>query len=200
MLCGMVGTLPAQTFAFGLKGGYEAAMGYHDLWGESMNQLKSGFANGYQVGAWMRVGGKKVYLQPEVLLNVKKATQTFDIDNTTVSATYKTQAIEIPLLIGYKLIDLGLLAVRVNAGPKAIINAGSSSSFSDYSNVVSQNFKDAAWGLDAGFGVDILKVSLDFRYTQYLSDNSAVEFNNTQGLSMKSNRQSLFITLGWRLF
>lgn len=200
LLCASTMYMSAQTVALGLRGGYEAAMGYTDLWGESMNQIKSGFASGYQVGAWLRLGGKKIYLQPEVLLNVKKVSQTLDVGSTTLTATYKTQAIEIPLLVGYRFLSVGPLSLRLNAGPKAIINAGSSSSLKDYTNVVSQNFKTASWGLDGGIGIDILRVSLDLRYTQYLTNTSTIVFDNNQSLDMKSNKQSLYLTLGWRLF
>jgi hypothetical protein len=205
LLLGITGTMSAQTFAIGLKGGYEAAMSYNDLLNTNLvtstgDQIKSGFANGYQVGAWMRLGGKRVYLQPEVLLNVKKVSQTFNVGGLTYMATYKTQAIEIPLMVGYKVLCVGPLAVRLNAGPKAIIDAGSSSNLNQYSQVLSQDFKKTTWAAEGGIGVDILSVSLDLRYSQYLSNSYSVTFNNTPVVNMKSNKQSVYLTLGWRLF
>jgi hypothetical protein len=198
--------MSAQTVGFGLKGGYEAAMGYNDLVHanlvtSSVNQVKSGFASGYQVGGWFQVGGKKIFLQPELLLNVKKTSQTFNLGNTTMTATYKTQAIEIPLLIGYRVLCLGPLVLRANAGPKAVINAGSSSNLKDYTNVImSQDFRTSSWAFEGGLGLDFLSVSLDLRYSQYLNNTSTVTLQNNQTFDLKNNKQSVYLTLGWRLF
>ncbi|MBP1639674.1 MAG: hypothetical protein H6Q17_1257 [Bacteroidetes bacterium] len=197
--------LSAQTFNVGLKGGYEAAFSSKnilqtDLISSSVSQVKSGFASGYQVGGWMRLGGKKIFFQPELLLNVKKTTQTFNVGGTTQTGTYKTQAIEVPLLIGYRVLSVGPLAVRLNAGPKVVFDAGSSSTLSHYANVVSQDFKDASWAADGGIGVDLMSISLDLRYSQYFTNTYRVTFNNNQVVNTKGNKQSLYLTLGWRLF
>jgi hypothetical protein len=66
--------------------------------------------------------------------------------------------------------------------------------------VLSQDFKKATWAAEGGIGVDILSVSLDLRYSQYLSNSYSVTFNNTPVINMKSNKQSIYLTLGWRLF
>jgi len=197
--------LSAQTFNIGLKGGYEAAFSsknilHTDLLSSSVSQVKSGFSSGYQVGAWMRVGGKKVFFQPEVLLNVKKTSQTFNVGGTTLTGTYKTQAIEVPLLIGYKVLCVGPLGVRLNAGPKAVFDAGSSSTLNQYANVVSQDFKNASWAAEGGVGIDLLSISLDLRYSRYFTNTYGITFNNNQVVNTKGNKQSLYLTLGWRLF
>jgi len=200
-----VGILSAQKISVGVKGGYEAALSYNDLINKNLlttstDQLKSGFSSGYQAGAWLRLGGKKVYLQPEIALNVKSISQTMNIGNTTMKATYKTQAIEIPLLVGYRFLNLGLLSLHVNAGPKAIINAGSSSNWNQYANVVSHDFKTAGWGIDGGFGVDVLMFSLDLRYTQYLTNTSTITLQNNEVVNTNGSKQAIFLSLGWKLF
>lgn len=204
LLFGMAATMSAQFFAFGLKGGYEAAMNYNilintNLVASSVNQVKSGFASGYQVGAWMRLGSK-VYLQPEALLNVRNTSQTFNsVGGSTMTATYKKQAIEIPVLIGYKLICFDSFALRVNAGPKAIIDAGSSSNLGQYASVVSQDFKKASWAAEGGIGIDLFSITLDLRYSQNLTNTYSVTFQNNQVVNMKNNKQSIYLTLGLRM-
>lgn len=89
--------LIAQIFSVGVKAGYEAASSYNqfkdmNLANNVVDQLKSGFANGYQLGGWMRIGAKSLYLQPELLFNFKNSTQTIYIDGSTpLQSSFKSR-------------------------------------------------------------------------------------------------------------
>jgi opacity protein-like surface antigen len=77
--------------------------------------------------------------------------------------------LEVPLLLGYKLLDLKLINLRAFAGPKLRFNAGSSLDYKNLSagitqDQLSKDIKAAQLGLEAGIGVDILMFTLDARY------------------------------------
>jgi hypothetical protein len=202
LLFAIASSLSAQKITFGIKGGYEAALSYNDLLNtnlvtSSTNEVKTGFSSGYQAGIWLRFGGKAVYLQPEAVVNVKNINQTLNVDGFSCRATYKTQTLEIPLLVGYRFLNLGTVSFHINGGPKAIFNAGSSANLDQYAKNV--DFNTAAWALDGGLGVDIMSFSLDLRYTQYLTNSSTITLQNNQLVSTKNNKQGIFLSLAWKI-
>ena len=199
--------LAAQIFSVGIKAGYEAASGYNqfkdmNLANDVVSQLKSGFANGYQLGGWLRIGAKSIYLQPELLFNFKNSTQTVYIDNTPLQSSFKSRTVEVPLLFGYKLIDLKVLNLHITTGPRFIFNSGSflsqSSDWGTFSSSLTQQVKSGNWGWEVGAGLDILALSIDVQYCNYFSSSTKFILNN-QTFSTSNGGHGIFITLGWRL-
>ncbi|MCO6496718.1 MAG: PorT family protein [Chitinophagaceae bacterium] len=109
----LTGTLSAQNFAFGIKGG--ANMGKID--GQS---FKNEFKLGYQVGVFSTIGlGNKVALQPEVLfnqINVDTSHNFSDIYNDFSSNVKGIQLKEIliPLMLNINLTK----NLALQAGPQ----------------------------------------------------------------------------------
>jgi len=139
--------------------------------------------------------GKKSYT--ESVTNADNSVGgTFD-KNVTVST------VDVPLLLGYKVLDLKIANLRVFAGPKLRFNAGSTL---DYNNVAAGGFnidnlqkdvKAAQLGLEAGFGVDVLMLSLDFRY-QVINDMYQTKIQNVTIDNIPAN--TFVISLGWKIF
>ena len=127
--------------------------------------------------------------------------------NNSVTGTFdknvKVSTVDVPLLLGYKVLDLKLANVRVFAGPKLRFNSGSTL---DYSNVTGGGFnttdlqkdvKAAQLGLEAGFGVDVLMLSLDFRY-QVINDMYQTKIKDLTIDKIPAN--TFVISLGWKIF
>jgi hypothetical protein len=199
--------LVAQIFSIGIKAGYEAASGYNqfkdmNLANNVVSQLKSGFANGYQLGGWLRIGAKSIYLQPELLFNFKNSTQTVYIDNTPLQSSFKSRTVEVPLLLGYKLIDLKVLNLHITTGPRFIFNSGSfltqSNNWGTFSSSLTQQVKSGNWGWEVGAGLDILALSIDVQYCDYFAPSTSFTLNN-QIFHTSNDGHGIFITLGWRL-
>lgn len=197
----------AQLFSIGVNAGYEAASGYNqlkemNLASNVVNELKSGFANGFQLGGWMRIGAKSVYLQPEVLLNFKNSTQTVYIDNTALQSSFKSHTVEVPLLLGYKLIDLKVINLHVTTGPRFIFNSGSTltqlGNWGTFSSTLTQQVKSGNWGWQFGAGLDILALSINVDYCDYFAPSTSFTLNN-QVFHNSNDGHAIFITLGWRL-
>ena len=198
---------------FGIKAGYNSSLGMNNLGSVTngsynLNSVKSELANGFHAGVFARIGIKKVYFEPELLYAMGKKDYTVsfqDASNTTVSYDKHVTigTVDVPLLLGYKLIDLKIINLRVFAGPKLRFNAGSTL---DYSNVVGGGFnvndlqkdvKAAQLGLEGGFGVDVLMLALDFRYN-LINDMYQTKLNNLNIDNSPSN--TFVISLGWKIF
>jgi len=199
---------------FGIKAGYNSSLGANDLGSitngsYNLKSVNSEYKNGFQAGVFLRLGANKMYFQPELLYAMGKKDYNMTVTNSdnTVSGTFdksvKISTVDVPLLLGYKVLDLKLANVRVFAGPKLRFNAGSTL---DYSNITGGGFntadlqkdvKAAQLGLEAGFGVDVLMLSLDFRY-QVINDMYQTKLKDLTIDKIPAN--TFVISLGWKIF
>ena len=117
--------------------------------------------------------------------------------NVTVST------VDVPLLLGYKILDLKVANLRVFAGPKLRFNTGSTLEFNNVTgggfniNDLQKDVKAAQLGLEAGFGVDVLMLSLDFRY-QVINDMYQTKIADLTIDKIPAN--TFVISLGWKIF
>ena len=168
--------------SFGPKVGYQTAkLSYHK------EDIKSGFAEHFTIGAFARVEIGNFYVQPEVLWfksqNVFDLTSTVDHNfnigsleiptGANINFTMKEMNIQVPILVGYKfnIVD-GILAIRPQVGPtlnfvipqKTLVN--NSIGTSPDVEIENQAFdtKTIAFGLQGGLGFDVLGFTLDLNY------------------------------------
>lgn len=169
-------------FKLGIKGGVNVSKIYTDA-----GSLKSNFnesldtKTGYAFGVYARLG-KKLYLQPEVMFATKggKVDYIPSGGGNPVSVNIKTNNIDIPVLIGYKLFN----RLRVNAGPVASIKINEDGKFLDELRNVTSNpdeaFEKATFGYQAGVGIKLLGFDIDLRKDGSLSDISSKQFDGNQ--------------------
>lgn len=126
------------------------------------DDFTSKHAVGYFVGAMARFDFKRFYIQNEILYSEKSS--KIDKISGTGSKNAKWKSIEVPLVIGYKVVDLAGLNVRFFAGGV-------------YSYILDENFlslnqlKDSYRkfdksniGYQVGAGVEVWKFTVDFTY------------------------------------
>ncbi|RDC56963.1 PorT family protein [Pedobacter chinensis] len=166
-------TSQAQTFNLGVKAGINLAKINADFASEE-NRL------GYQIGAWARVGGASFYVQPEAYIGSKgnKFISFTNNNNTEVAAEGKVKftTLDIPVLLGTKF-GAKNLNFRVMAGPVVSFVLDENSTFSSaYQQATDfDNYKNQAFGVQAGAGVDVGSISVDLRYEAGLSNISKSE-------------------------
>lgn len=192
----------------GLKASYTSSLSINNINSETTGQyglstLNSDLKNNFQAGAFARLSFGKIYVQPELLYSfAKKGYQVAYIDGTTVNKSLKMNTIDVPLLLGIKLIDLKLMNIRAFAGPKLRFNAGSQldplvlSTGANGATLVSEA-KKAQAGLEAGVGVDLLMFTLDLRYN-LIGDLYQTKLNNVSLEKLPSS--NVIVSLGWKLF
>lgn len=172
---------------FGPKFGYTSSKLKTDLTG-----INEEIKNGFEVGAFVRVKVKKLYLQPEIYYAVKGGV----LDTINLSSEITLNTLDIPILIGYKVIGKDAFNFRIFAGPVAsfIVNKKIKVDGKEIADdIVDKSIKDAIWGVQLGAGIDILMFTLDVRYELGLNDIGG----NDTGVEMKSN--TFHVSLGWKI-
>ncbi|RKD90089.1 porin family protein [Mangrovibacterium diazotrophicum] len=160
VLLGVINTsFAGSPINLGLKAGYSSSMLTTDL-----DQFNDGSVSNFLVGAFLRVNLKKWYLQPEGYFTSKGGNL-----NDVTTESFDLNTVDVPLLLGYKLIDVAKVNVRLNAGPVFSFitkkDGDTSGSEFDYNNV-----KDNYVGIQYGAGVDFLFLTLDARMENSLGD------------------------------
>ena len=118
-------------------------------------------ATGYGIGAMARLDIKKTYLQAELFFSEKNS--KFEGDRGTIDA--KMKQIEIPVVIGHKILDLPLFSLRGFAGgvyTNTFDDKFSGAKVEDAINF--KNFDKNNIGYRLGVGVDVLKFTVDVSY------------------------------------
>lgn len=197
------GIANAQFITFGLKGGINTTTnvfknvrltsngntGYDII----NNEAKVGFI----AGAYGRVSLLGFFVQPELYYSQSSTEITLkEIGTSNVrTEVNKLNALNIPILFGTKFGPL-----RVNAGPVATIIL-SNTNIVDNISGLSQEMDKANWGLQAGVGLDFMKISLDARYETSISKLGSA-YNTASGskVNFGSRPQQFLFTIGIALF
>jgi hypothetical protein len=197
-------------FELGVKAGYTSSLSLSNLGSVadgsySLSSVQGEMWNNFQAGIFARAFiSKKVYIQPELLYAIGKKNYQVTLQNASTIkpdnfATIST--VDVPILVGYKLLDLKIASLRVFGGPKIRLDAGSQLSFENTTggtvdpNVLAAEVKKSQLGLEAGVGVDLFKFSLDARYN-LIGDMYKTKLNNISSDKLGS---TFVISLGWRL-
>jgi len=163
-------------FTLGIKGGINSSKITTDNYtGDyTFSNFKSDAKSGYNIGVFARLG-TKVYLQPEFLYCVRNSQSSNQAGGTTtVNQSVKLNTIQVPLLLGFKLIDLKLASVRAFTGPAMSVVMNNSSINYGITDPIfdTKNYKNNIWDWQLGAGVDVGMFTLDCRYEWGLSNIS----------------------------
>lgn len=191
--------------------------------------IESDFSQNFTAGVFARFYRGKVYIQPELLYF--NTSNLFDVTLTTLGGvqfenqtipqgaqmevTLNSMNLQLPVLVGFELINLHLLRLRVHAGPTAnyVLNSKVFLSYKAGGHLqtspVSESFspRQIAWGFQGGCGLDLLnKIYLDVNFNFGLSPmyrhlcetqlGELFDFSN-----LEESRLNMFmVTVGVKLF
>jgi len=202
-------------FNVGIKAGYNSSLSFSNVnsvftGAYNLNNVTGEIWNDFQAGVFARVGLGKIYIQPELLYAVQKKNYKVTLQdvvnkNVTYDKLLSVNTVDIPVLVGYKLLDLKLLNLRAFAGPKFRLNSNSSLEFSNLVKPagssstltldnLKQDFQSSKIGMEIGVGVDVLMLTLDVRYN-LIGDMYNPKVND---FNLPSN--TFLISLGWKIF
>lgn len=224
MLLMFGGSMFAQDFDLGVKLGYQTShLSYKKA------NIKSDFLDHMTFGIFGRIEFGKIYIEPEVLyyksgnifeLTAENISEGWSLPEEKVTFTLNESNIQVPILLGWKAIDLGVAAIRLQVGPTANFTIASKTLFDETFSLTNTegetetinentdlklNTKSISWGLQAGVGADILgKITVDINYNFGLSSIFGT-LNNT-GLSnyfdfsnIDQTKKNMFlVTVGYK--
>jgi len=166
---------------------------------DNVDELKGSMKPGFELGAFVRIG-QKLYVQPEAMFKTKGG--KFDVDGTNtsdVSYKVKLQTVDVPLMIGVRLLNLKVMNLRLMLGPVASFVLNKDIDSDDNSNTVfdKDDFKDMNWGFQGGVGIDVLFLTLDVRYE--LGLNNIYDGKNVSGKAIDFKNNLWSVTLGFKI-
>ena len=208
MLAVVLSILPLTIFAQGL-------ISFGPKIGWNSNRLTTDYAqyvkdckSGFQGGVFFSIYLHKFYVQPEAYFSIKRgALQTSFGDplnpNSTlnISQSVNIQSIDVPVLFGFKVLDLKLIRFRIWGGPVASYMLSkeytlSINGINQSERITRDDFKDAIWSAQMGAGLDLLMLTFDIGYEFGL--NSFLTIRSLNDFNLRNNL--FFCSIGWRLF
>ena len=170
--------------------------------GLTMSKLKTNFEDvteemkpGFQFGVFVRMG-KKIYVQPELMFVTKGG--IIRDQGLTTKTKVNLSTMQIPVMVGYKLLNLKVVSLQVMGGPAISFVTNKEitvSSGNITQTIADNNIKDAIWSVQLGVGVDVLMFTLDVRYEWGL--NNIYDPQGGTSYDMKNNLWN--ISLGWMI-
>lgn len=164
------------------------------------SDIKSEFKSNFLFGAFARIGDK-IYVQPEV--NWLTQGGVWENDYSTIEEKkeleMKYKTIQIPVSVGWRLIDLKLVNIRVFGGLAANIVTDKDIKVTNITEPIeNSDWKDMIWQYQLGAGVDVLMFAVDVKYMGGLNDLSNDLVFDGKTIETKSNL--FMVTLGWKIF
>ncbi|MEG1556140.1 MAG: porin family protein [Bacteroidales bacterium] len=174
-------------FAF-LEGSAQFTMGPRVALNFTNFQKESKMQPGFDAGLFFRVG-KRFYFQPEVNYSFKSSTFKDAVNEVETNYKLKNHYLDIPLLLGFKIVNKNNFNFRLFIGPRMGI-------------LLSKNFPTnyesgtLQWGGEAGLGIDFWRFAFDFKY-----DFSSNKVKNISAESATYWKQNMFVlSLGFKIF
>lgn len=143
------------------------------------------------IGAFARLGYGRVYVQPEAYFSSKGGELKSSVPE--VASQFDFNSIDVPVLLGVKVIKGGAANVRVMAGP--VFSFITSSDISGDQVFSSQYYKDNYFGYQYGVGVDLWNFFIDARIEH--GANNLYESQGTPYLDSKN--RTLLVTVGFKI-
>jgi len=198
-------------FHFGPQIGYSASK-------LSLNtdDITSDLSNNFMFGAFVRLG-EKIYVQPEV--NWMTSGSVFKYPEVNLGGTnlspfeqdIKLNSINIPVTLGWRIINLNVVNIRLFAGINANIvtkkTINNSQDVSDvdedlFKPITEADIKDLNWNYHAGVGVDVLMFALDVKYVGSFNEPIVgdLKYNDVEKTIGTKSGSMFLVTLGWKIF
>ena len=182
------------TFDLGLKAGVNSSQintSNATINNVSYTDFTSPAKSGFDIGAFLRLGGKRLYIQPEVLY----CQQNSQSSTGSVTQTLNLKTIQVPFLLGFKILNLKVASLRAFTGPAMSYVLKSSNVELNLPNFDPSNFKNNIWNWQLGAGIDILKLTFDVRYEWGLSNTSD---GNISNIGFVNKGKALTFSVGFK--
>jgi len=168
----------------------------------NVNDITNKSKSGFLFGAFARINLPVIYIQPELYFAKKggdfQSAMIPQFQNQLFTQQTVLNTIDIPVLLGIKLINLKVVNFRVMTGPVISLVTSKDVSYQVNGAIIGSvpattAYKNTIWGIQAGAGIDVLNFSLDVRYEWGLN-------NISDNPDMNTKTKILNVSLGLKLF
>jgi hypothetical protein len=175
---------------FGFKGGISLNQYSNDI--DSISQEN---ATGWQGGLQARIKLDKWYVGADALFTSKPG--KFTTQDGKTEGKIQVMGVDVPLVLGYKVIKTKLFNLRMFAGPTMHFNFYDKvkTSYEGGSFETNDNWKinrNPQFSLAGGAGIDIAFMTLDFNYLYGLS-------NWSDDINMELKNQGFQVNIGFKI-
>ena len=154
---------------------------------------------GFDFGAFARYGGKRLYLQSEVLYSRINGESSFYNESLKGTESQNLNTIKIPVLVGLKLINMKSGSVRLFTGPSIdVLLPSSTINVHNFFVGDPKNYNSVIWNWQAGAGFDVSKFNFDVRYEYGLSNICDGPVRSNSGLVCGGNVMTF--SVGYKIF
>lgn len=156
---GMTVKAQSPVFELGLKAGVNTSKISVNR-SDFTSNYKPKSLNNYLFGAFARFNLGPIYLQPEAYYN-SKGGQINTTDNASTINSFNLKTIDVPALVGIKIIDQNPFNLRIMAGP--VFSFATQKSVKGSGVFTKDNIENNFFGWQYGAGIDFLFLTLDLR-------------------------------------
>eukprot|EP00764_Aduncisulcus_paluster_P002305 gnl/Carplike_NY0171/1338_a1816_909.p1 GENE.gnl/Carplike_NY0171/1338_a1816_909~~gnl/Carplike_NY0171/1338_a1816_909.p1 ORF type:complete len:197 (+),score=1.73 gnl/Carplike_NY0171/1338_a1816_909:30-620(+) len=156
------------------------------------NQINSESITKYHVGAFSRLGVGKIFVQPEAYFSAKGG----ELEGGSVidvASEFDFNTVDIPVLLGIKVIDGERANIRIMGGP--VFSFITSQDVDGDELLDPEYYKDSYVGLQYGIGADIFGFTLDLRM-----ENSSDMYKHMDNSELDGKNQTFMISVGYKIF
>ncbi len=227
MFCSPAFAIGSIDISIGPKIGYQTAkLSYQ------RTSIRNDFKSNFTIGAFARISGDRFYVQPEVLWFKSVNSTDISLESTgdhvngsssqnghNLNMILDAMNIQVPVMVGYTLLDLDLIKLRVQGGPTAnyiipkqaliqeSITTNNGGSTQEYKKT-ELDTNSIVWGIQGGIGLDVMRFTIDVNYSFGITNvfNANNVNNSNWGQHIDTNgingtKQNLFmVTVGYKFF
>ncbi len=177
-------------FTIGPKVGYNASK-----LSTNLDTITSNFKSGFSIGVFVRIG-KRFYFQPEVYYTTQGG--VFESNENNWEQKVIIGSLDIPALVGFKLIKSKIVNLRILAGPLAsfVVNKSVKDAGGALGPIENADINSVNWAIQAGAGLDVLFFTLDVRYQIGLNNLIKTIENNAE---INSKNSVWVVSLGFKI-
>ncbi len=145
----------------------------------------------YHVGAFGRLGFGRIFVQPEAYFSAKGG--KLEGDALDVASSFNFNSVDVPLLLGIKVIDGERANVRLMGGP--VFSVLTSNEVNGDDLLEPEYYKDSYVAFQYGVGADLMGFTLDFRM-----ENGANIYKHQVNSDLNGKSSTFMISLGYKIF
>lgn len=179
-------------FDLGIKAGFNTS----NMSVESIVDIDSDAITKMHFGAFGRMGFGRMYIQPELYFSQKGGELSSNLIKESGDFDYKN--IDIPLLLGYKIIKGKVLDLHIMAGPLFSFLVDEPNYPHELDPYLDEEFFNRnLYGVQYGLGIDVLFLAIDARveHGSKIYDSTG----NAEAIPISGNATTFMFTVGFKI-